>query len=105
MVALASRIEIFPDAGDKVANTPEAREYLARVADDGAKYAQTIAPVRTGAYRDSIKSASDNGARPGATVSVGTAYWTYLEYGTIHNRPFRVLTNTLTYMANKTEFT
>jgi hypothetical protein len=98
-------VEIYDDAAEKSTNTAEARAYLGRLADDGATYARSIAPVLTGAYRDTIDSSVEHADTPEATVSAGTAYWRYLEYGSIHNRPFRVLTNALIYMTDKQDLT
>jgi hypothetical protein len=98
-------VEIFPDAAEKVTNTAEARSFLAEVARQGADYAISIAPVFTGAYADSISSDVEMSEKPEAIVSAGTDHWRYLEFGSIHNRPFRVLTNALIYMTDKQELT
>jgi hypothetical protein len=100
---MASEFEIYDDAAEKVTNTPECRSWLERIAGDGASYAQGIAPVRTGAYADSITSGVMQGEAPEAYVAAGTDYWKWLEYGTIHNMPYRTLTQTMEYMCNSSE--
>jgi hypothetical protein len=107
-------VEIYDDAAVKTTNTAEAREYLGRLADAGARHAEQLAPVAMGyvspsheppgSYRDSISSEITTGPLPEARVEAGTSYWRWVEYGTIHNRPFRVLSETLIYMTDKQEF-
>jgi HK97 gp10 family phage protein len=99
------KVVIYPDAADKVTNTPEARTFLEQVAASGAEHARENAPVRTGAYQDSITSEIQPGERPAAMIEAGTDYWQWLEFGTIHNRPYRVLTNALAYATDKVEMT
>ena len=102
-VGLTGEVTIFPDAAEKVSDTPEARAYLEQVAKAVGEEAQATAPVRTGAYRDSIGSGPLDGTRPGAQVWAGTDYWYELEYGSIHNRPFRTLTNALASASKSAE--
>jgi hypothetical protein len=107
-------VEIYDDAALKSTNTSEAREYLGRLAEEGARHAQENAPVATGyvsphheppgSYRDSISSEITPGPVPEARVEAGTSYWRWVEYGTIHNRPYRTLSNALIYMTDKQEF-
>jgi HK97 gp10 family phage protein len=94
-------VEIYPDAAEKVTNTPEARSYLLRVADAALGHAQADAPVLTGAYRASFEAGLMEGDKPEAYLAVGTDYWSYLEFGTIHNRPYRTLTNAMRGQADK----
>jgi len=107
-------VEIYDDAAEKSTNTAEAREYLGRLAEAGARYAEQLAPVAQGyvspsheppgSYRDSISSEVVPGDMPEARVEAGTSYWRWVEYGTIHNRPFRVLSQALQYMTDKQEW-
>jgi hypothetical protein len=112
-LAGTSWVEIFPDAAARTVENSEAREYLGRLAEAGAKFAESIAPVSDrgseqsppGAYRDSFSSDIVDSGQPEAQVSNDDPIWHYLEYGTIHNRPFRVLSQTVQYMGDKTELT
>jgi HK97 gp10 family phage protein len=97
--------EIYPNAAQLSTNTPEARGYLDRVADMGKTYAQSIAPVDTGQYRDSFDSQGTAGLDPEAIITNADPIWYYLEYGTIHNRPFRVLSKALMHVADSYELT
>jgi hypothetical protein len=98
-----TEVVIYPDAAARTVNNSDAREYLGRVADEGSKFAESIAPVRTGTYRDSFSSDIVDDVRPQAQVSNDDPIWHYLEYGTIHNRPFRVLSQTAQFMGDKVE--
>ena len=89
-------VEIFDDAATKITDNAECRSYLERLAATGAENARSNAPVLTGAYRDSIGSELfQEAGEPEARITAGTDYWRWLEYGTIHNEPFRTLTNAL----------
>jgi HK97 gp10 family phage protein len=107
-----SYVEIFPEAAKDVIDTPEMRQYLGDVAGAGAKFAASIAPVLTedrkdrvaGAYRDSIDSTVVGGDVPQAVVEAGTEYWRYVEFGTVHNRPWRVLSQALQYMSDRQDW-
>jgi HK97 gp10 family phage protein len=115
MAALTqTHVVIFDDAAVKSTDTAEAREYLGRLAEEGARHAQENAPVATGyvspsheppgSYRDSISSEITSGAHPQARVEAGTSYWRWVEFGSIHNRPFRILSEALIYMTDRQEF-
>ena len=95
--------EIFPWASTEMTKTPDAREFLSRLGDSGVKWAKRNAPVDTGAYRDSIGSEVTPAAFPEVVMSAGSDHWMYLEYGTVHNRPFRILSNALIKIADTYE--
>jgi hypothetical protein len=104
MAQLTKEVEIYPDAGEKVIQTPECISYLERVAKAAESNAVSIAPVLTGAYRDSIRSGVLSGqAAPASYLSADVDYWFYLEYGTINNDPFRTLTQSVQAQVDRWE--
>jgi hypothetical protein len=105
--ALGNSVEIFPWAAAESTNTPAARNYLGQKAAEGQRYAESIAPVSDtgselsapGAYRDSFNSTGGQGSEPEALITNNDPIWRFLEYGTIHNRPFRCLSNALIHIS------
>ncbi|MEV1096481.1 HK97 gp10 family phage protein [Streptomyces sp. NPDC049952] len=61
-------------------------------AEQGADYARSIAPVRTGRYRDSIEVVEDD---DGADIVADVDYADDLEYGTRHMEGQHIFGRTL----------
>lgn len=59
----------------------EAAPYIKDVAEQGAEIGKRLAPVETGALRDSIH-VEDNPDGEGQRVVVTVDYWPFVEFGT-----------------------
>ncbi|WP_405459712.1 HK97 gp10 family phage protein [Streptomyces sp. NBC_00101] len=70
----------------------EVREAVRDTAERGQRFAQQIAPVVTGRYRDSIRVVEDN---DGVDVVADIGYAEHLEYGTRHMPGQHILGRTL----------
>lgn len=66
------------------------------VAEAAEAYAKSLAPVRTGAYRESIRTERrpDRNGFPVYRVLSDSPIAGYIEYGTKHNREFAVFAKT-----------
>jgi hypothetical protein len=91
-VNVTGEFTIYPDAAEKVVNTPECRAWLYRIAQVGVQLAQSQAPAKTGAYRDSIHATIlPNQEHPAAAIAASDFKWWWIEAGTISQPAHRVL--------------
>lgn len=59
----------------QIMNTDDMQAFILAKAEEGADYARSRAPVRSGAYRDSIRAEPDRaGDRVGATITATVPY-------------------------------
>ena len=74
----------------------EFRSFMERVAREMEQEAQAIAPVSTGAYRESLRGVAEMG-RDGweAKLTTDSPYWPFLEFGTSDTPMFATLRTTL----------
>jgi hypothetical protein len=86
-----AKIEIFDDAAEKVTNTPEARSYLARVANAALMDAQAAAPIYTGEYERSLFSSALPGNEPAAQLASSSSFWHFVEYGALNTPPYHTM--------------
>jgi hypothetical protein len=65
------------------------------VAQVGLQAAQSLAPVRTGRYRDSffVYERQEEDGTPVAGMGTNLRYWHFIEFGSAHNAPQRVIAN------------
>jgi hypothetical protein len=85
-------ITIYPDAAEKVTDTPEMGSLLVRVAKDALNAAYSAAPERTGDYRSSLFARiKDDEDTPTAMLASSSWYWHWIEFGSINNEPANVL--------------
>lgn len=90
---------IAADAGRKLVGTPEVKAFIDERAQAALAEAQRIAPVVTGAYRDSLGiTPATEGADGTVTAELWSDswYWHFVEYGTATNPPHRVLETAVT---------
>jgi hypothetical protein len=81
-----------PAADDLVAAMPELEPVMSSLASSAASTARGLAPVDTGAYRDSIGSESGlEGGERMANVYADAEHAQYVEFGTSRVPPFAVL--------------
>lgn len=74
------------------AHSDEAREFALRKAQEGAQYARESAPVRSGAYRDSIEASVEETSEGWkGHVTAGAAHAVYVEFGTEDTPTFATL--------------
>lgn len=81
---------------EAVGRDPNVGQYLRRQAEQGLAMAQSLAPVRTGAYRDSlvlVEPFTDEAGRLVAGFGSTSSVWHLVEFGTANNGPYRVLSN------------
>lgn len=104
MATVKSGLEIFPDAAEKVTDTAECRSFLGRVGQSTVQAARGIAPVRTGAYRDTIYGEVVEGGEPEAHVGSPMYYWHFIEFGSINNVAQRTLSKALEATTDRQDF-
>lgn len=75
-------VEIYDDAIDALAFSPEVQDDLAARADRVVEMARSIAPVDTGAYRASIHRDPEPDADGSVSVVADVHYAIYVEHGT-----------------------
>jgi hypothetical protein len=79
---------------------PALADLLRQAGQRGYEAAYSLAPVRTGTYRDTLQALepapNDDGVLQGGFGS-DSPIWHIVEYGSAHNQPYRVLSNA--YMA------
>lgn len=75
-------------------------EKLGELVERGRDYAKQIAPVRTGAFRDSIEveKQSDVDGMPATRIVSDVEYANLIEYGTVHTPPRAVFGQTQRYL-------
>jgi hypothetical protein len=73
-------------------HSDEARDYALARARDGAEIARSLAPVASGAYRDSIEaSVEKTGDGWKGIVTAGVSHAVYVEFGTEDTPVFATL--------------
>jgi HK97 gp10 family phage protein len=79
-----TRIDMPIDFERQVASKPETGRVLGDRAEDVAAAIRAVAPVRTGAYRDSIRAQGSKRESDGyvGLVEIDSPYWHYVEFGT-----------------------
>ncbi|MGW0854175.1 HK97 gp10 family phage protein [Streptomyces sp. NPDC002690] len=85
-------VELDEAAIRSLVREQEVREAVRDTAERGQRFAQQIAPVVTGRYRDSIRVVEDS---DGADVVAEIDYAEHLEYGTRHMPGQHILGRTL----------
>ena len=102
---MVTKIKIYPDAGEKVTNTSECRNFLERVVGVAENRAKDTAPVDTGNYQDSIGSGLIDGETNAVAefYTEGIDYWTFIEFGCINYGPKRILTNAAKAVCDRVE--
>jgi len=82
---------IYPDAAEKVTDTPECAAYLVGIARQALNAAYDNAPEYTGRYKESLSAVSASTSPPSAKLQTSSWYWHFIEYGTIDIPPYHVL--------------
>jgi hypothetical protein len=75
---------------------PGVAALVRQVSQRGLEYAQAAAPVRSGRYRDSLfvlEPRLDEGGTWVGGFGTNSHIWHFVEYGSPHSAPLRVLTN------------
>jgi len=97
-----NRVVIYPDAAVKVLDTDECRAWLDKIAKAGLARAQSTAPVRSGEYRSSLVAGVTEGPDgPRASIGSTSFKWHWVEFGSVNNRPHRVLTEMGRALSNR----
>ncbi len=88
-----ARFRADRDGIARLERSEKLQKALARFAERGKDYAQQIAPVRTGRYRDAfrVRTGIGESGRAYARLENPVHYAIYLEYGTRYMRRQRIL--------------
>lgn len=88
MAALTGGLTIYPDAAEKVTNTPECESLLVSVCKDALNAAYAAAPEHRGDYRASLFASAKTGEdKPTAILGSSSWHWHWVEYGSINQSP------------------
>lgn len=88
-----------------VAQDPGVTAHLRQLAEMAVAYAQGLAPVVTGRYRDSLHviEGTDDQGRHLVGFGSNSFAWHFVEYGSAHNQPHRVLANAAMAVADRVD--
>lgn len=94
------RMRFVPNAAgiEQVARGRQLGEFVGKLADRVLAEARRSAPVTTGDYRDSLASGPADLTVDGWEAQVGSSdpFWHLVEFGSVNNPPYRVLSNAVT---------
>lgn len=98
MPAVAGLIKlVVNDKGvQEMLRQPAMGAILAKAGEQGAAYARTIAPERSGRYKASLRALTPSVGPDGVLVGgfgSDAFNWHFVEFGTVNQAPQRVLTN------------
>lgn len=102
---LIADFEYIEGSAEDAVNTVACRELCLEQARQMLEIGQSIAPVRTGRYRDSMSAQIEEGEEPKASLTVDVPYWAYVEYGTIHMEGEHILENAARAVSHTFEVT
>lgn len=89
------RFELNPASYEELARSPEMRGFVSDLAQSVLERARGLAPVGMprGAYKRSLVATPATETSDGVTASVGStsSFWHLVEFGSVNNRPYRVL--------------
>jgi hypothetical protein len=101
----AAKFLVDPKGVDAMLAQPGVGEHLAEVARVGADYARSVAPVLSGRYRDSIEaypSRLEDGQWVGS-FGAELFTWHWVEFGSVKNPPYRVLSQAAQAVADRAD--
>jgi hypothetical protein len=97
--------EVNPKGVHELLAQPGVTAYLRARAEEGLVFARTLAPVKTGRYRDSLHVTQFTNSQGEQVVAFGSSSfaWHFVEYGSPHSPPRRVLSNAAFHVADRVE--